>query len=430
MFSRLVPRHAELVAKLALRIINTPEFQRLRYIKQLGISYLVFPSANGTRFEHLLGTYHLAGLVMQNVRQYNPNIEYDIPELGGKTKINDFIIELVKIAALCHDLGHGFMSHLFDHIIEAIYDINTISHEERSYLLTKRILKRECSDIIDDNHINFINALIDPQLHHNNAIYQIVANKLNQVDVDKFDYLARDSYNLGYEKRFDALRIINEIIVDDNNNIAYPKHCGLDLLIMFHDRYMMHKRFYCHKTTKILELMVIEIIRCLAEIIDLKSMVHDLDLFCTLTDETFFTYLNILNSTNINENDHLLTRATYLMNKIKSRNLYKLIDELIDVEPCIIERFFYLNPSLIKDDFEIVYYNVGFVSENKADPFSSIFFYENKENRKTFVLDKKHISSIISEKYQERHYLIICKNDSIYQNALLCWNKYKKDFCI
>ena len=91
------------IDSIACSIIDTPIFQRLRNIHQTGVLYLVFPTATHTRFEHSIGTYHLATQLITNISNKQPELN-----------ITTEIIKLVGIAGLCHDLGHLMFSHLFD----------------------------------------------------------------------------------------------------------------------------------------------------------------------------------------------------------------------------------------------------------------------------------------------------------------------------
>ena len=91
---------------LELNIIDSSIFKRLQNIKQLGTCHYVFPGANHTRFSHSLGTCYLAGKLLESIHQRQPDIGITARE-----------IQLVKIAGLCHDLGHGPFSHTFDNVV-------------------------------------------------------------------------------------------------------------------------------------------------------------------------------------------------------------------------------------------------------------------------------------------------------------------------
>ena len=123
------------VDNIALSIIDTPEFQRLRHIHQGGVLYYVFPTANHSRFEHSIGTYHLAKKIINNIRKNQPN-------LG----ITDSIVKVISIAGLCHDLGHVMYSHLFDDIfLPKLSNFKKLGklaiHEYRSIVILKHVIE-------------------------------------------------------------------------------------------------------------------------------------------------------------------------------------------------------------------------------------------------------------------------------------------------
>ncbi|CAI8021447.1 Deoxynucleoside triphosphate triphosphohydrolase SAMHD1 [Geodia barretti] len=107
-FNDPVHGHIEL-HPLMVKFIDTPQFQRLRYIKQLGGAYYVFPGASHNRFEHSIGVGYLAGQMVESLKSKQP-------ELG----IDDKDVLCVKLAGLCHDLGHGPFSHLFEKAVKGL----------------------------------------------------------------------------------------------------------------------------------------------------------------------------------------------------------------------------------------------------------------------------------------------------------------------
>lgn len=418
------------VSPIALKIINTPEFQRMKRIKQLGLCNYVYPSATHTRFEHSIGTYHLASKMIEKIQQQYPTHEYQINELSPvKIPLTNKIAECIKIAALCHDIGHGPFSHIFDDLILDQHDHPNRHHEVRSCLITEILCKRELADELDDIHIGFIKSLIDPKDHHMGALYQIVANKLNGIDVDKFDYLARDTKTLGLRNCFNANRLINEFIIDHHGNIAYPKHCRMDIYDMFHSRYVMHKKVYSHKTVKIIELMLSDLIKKVDHIFGITKSINNMEDFCKLTDETIFNYIDmVINPPSfvhikMNEDDLALVKdANQIYQNIITRNLYQQVFEVIDhggeIKKFIEDYIEYLlnkYPHFNRNDFIIANFNVGYVSSDKKDPFDSIYFYNKKENDVTFKLRKNHICGLINDKLREIHWYLVCKNRDIYQ---------------
>lgn len=446
------------VSSIALKIIDTPEFQRLRDIKQLGLCHYVFPAAVHTRFQHSIGVYYLAGKMVEKIQKNYPDRIYNIPELG-ETKLTDFIGELIKIGGLCHDIGHSAFSHMFDDIMMTMTEHKNAEHEIRSCLIIDLICKKYLSTELNESHIKFIQSIVNPESHHIGAIYQIVSNYLNGIDVDKFDYLDRDSKALGMYKGFDSRRIIDEIVIDNHGNIAYPKHCANEIYDLFHTRYMMHKLVYNHKTTKIIESMIYDILKKIEPIFHLTDYIYNMEKFCKLNDNSIFFMLDFVvnpppySASQLSKSDLDIIKNAYdIYCNILNRKLYKCISHVIsapgnsdclknslglvsyETEPVTyLNRFIeYLKSENIPTiNLEIINAKIGFVSGNKKNPFDSIFFYDKKEPDSeknitvpSFILNKNQISIMLENDYVEKHHFLICKNRSEYPSIKLLYEQY------
>jgi deoxynucleoside triphosphate triphosphohydrolase SAMHD1 len=183
-------------------VIDTPQFQRLRELKQLGVSYYVYPGATHNRFEHSIGVCHLAGQWMTILKKSQPELE-----------ITDSDIKCVRLAGLTHDLGHGPFSHLFDGLfIPSIDPDSTWTHEEASVSMLQSIIDEKRSLDISPQELVFIKDLIlgRPSSSYPQAekafLFDIIANQRNSIDVDKFDYILRDCHNVGMKTPLDPTR--------------------------------------------------------------------------------------------------------------------------------------------------------------------------------------------------------------------------------
>lgn len=410
------------ISNIAMKIIETQEFQRLRNIKQMGASFYVFPSATHSRFEHSIGVYYLTGKLLDVLKSKYPNKIYNTHELNN-IMLNDYHTELIKIGGLCHDIGHGPYSHLFDLVMKNC-DIGEFDeHENRSCELVKIICQRELNDILSSQHINFICSIINPQNVHTGALYQIVSNYLNGIDVDKFDYLMRDAYNIGFKKSFDSRKIIDEIIIDENNNIVYARHCASEIYDMFHSRYMMHKQVYQHKTVKIIEIMIKDVIIKIDPILKISNKTKNMDEFCKLDDNTIFTLItDAINNPNEYTKDeyNILQDANNLYQNIIKRKFYKCIDDNNNKNK--MEKF--MIKSNHANDLQIVDTIIGMVSNN-TNPFDTTYFYDHKHSNKSFIMNKKDVSMMLTNgKVSEIHYYLICNNNKKYQEILNSYNLF------
>ena len=215
------------------KLIEHPYFQRLRRVSQLGLSYLVYPGAIHSRFHHAIGCMHLITKAIYQLRK------------KGHTISNEEA-ESLKIAILLHDIGHGPFSHALEHSI-----VTDISHEKLSYLFIEKLNKQFngkltlASKIFTNTHPKkFLHQLIDSQL-----------------DMDRLDYLKRDSFfsgvtegNIGTERIINMLNVVNdELVVEEKGIYSIEK-----FLIA---RRLMYWQVYLHKTVVSAENMLINILK-------------------------------------------------------------------------------------------------------------------------------------------------------------------------
>ncbi len=206
---------------LLLQIIQHPLFQRLTRIRQLGLTSLVFPGAQHTRFQHSLGAFHLMSEALLTLQQKG-------------TFIFDSEAEAVCAAILMHDIGHGPFSHVLEHTL-----VNGISHEEISLMMMEEI-NRDLG-----GQLNLAIAIFKGE-HPKPFLHQLISS---QLDMDRLDYLRRDSFFTGvHEGSIGSARIIKMLdVVDDHLCIDHKGIYSIENYLT--SRRLMYWQVYLHKTT-------------------------------------------------------------------------------------------------------------------------------------------------------------------------------------
>lgn len=219
-------------SELVFDLIEHPTFQRLRRIKQLGLSYLVFPGANHSRFEHAIGASYLMRQAITVLR------------LKGH-EITDEEAEAVTVAILLHDIGHAPFSHVLENTLV------DIAHEEISLLLMNQ-LNHEFGGKLDLAIRIFTNNYKKQFLHH------LVSS---QLDMDRLDYLSRDSFftgvaegTIGIDRIIKMLNVWNDKLVVDIKGIY-----SIEKFLI--SRRLMYWQVYLHKTVVSAESLLINVLK-------------------------------------------------------------------------------------------------------------------------------------------------------------------------
>ena len=213
---------------LEFDIIDTPEFQRLRRIKQLGTTYLVYPSANHTRFEHSIGALHLAGRIADRLM------------LPDEERRN------VRIAAILHDIGHGPLSHSSEELLSRYLGL---SHENIAVDII--INDSNISKILEKNGIE--PATISRIISEDSGYLSKIIS--SEFDVDRMDYLVRDAHHTGVAYGIiDLDRLINTLEIS-GNSLAVNERGLKAVEALLVARFLMIPTVYLHHTSRIADAM-------------------------------------------------------------------------------------------------------------------------------------------------------------------------------
>jgi HD superfamily phosphohydrolase len=239
------PIHKKIIIehKLILDIIACKEFQRLHKLRQLGGSYVIFPSAKHSRYEHSLGVYSITRDIISRV------VKDQLPE---QEKL------IVLLAALLHDIGHGPYSHTFNsfhHVDHEDYSINIIKDKSEinaCLVAYNPTFPKRIAQILKKQHpLEFVNQIIS-----------------SQVDADRMDYLLRDSYfsGLGYGT-FDYDRIVSNMEIVNNKLVFLYKSLSA-IENFFVGRFHINKQLYQHPLCMCFETMLTKIMKRISFLYD------------------------------------------------------------------------------------------------------------------------------------------------------------------
>ncbi|MGQ1946326.1 HD domain-containing protein [Geofilum sp. OHC36d9] len=219
--------------ELLFDLIEHPFLQRLRWIKQLGMTPLVYPGATHTRFQHTIGCMHLMSAAVDTLRQKGHDI-------------TDEESQAVHAAILMHDLGHGPFSHVLESAL-----VQGVHHEDISLLFMERLnqqFKGALTMAID----------IFTNRYHKHFLHQLVSS---QLDMDRLDYLRRDSFYTGVSEGVISSDRIIKMLNIHNDQLAVEAKGIYSIEKFLIARRLMYWQVYLHKTALVAERMLINIFR-------------------------------------------------------------------------------------------------------------------------------------------------------------------------
>ncbi|KAK6139217.1 hypothetical protein DH2020_027037 [Rehmannia glutinosa] len=362
---------------LSLKFVDTEQFQRLRDLKQLGLSYMVYPGAVHSRFEHSLGVYWLASEAINRLKNYQ-GLELDIDRFDTQT---------VKIAGLLHDIGHGPFSHMFEReFLPRVLHGLKWSHEEMSLKMIDYVVDEHSIDI-DSESLKKVKELIiasengaSKTFKEKLFLYDIVANGRNGIDVDKFDYIVRDSRACGLGCNFQFQSTFYSVVSFElgGNNLTMSPFQAI-------------------------ELMFVDAITKANDVLHISSYIDEPAQYWKL-DDTILKTIETSSCQDLKESRDLVLR-------IRRRDLYQFCNEFAvpkenlvhfkKVTPQdIVCSQNSRHPTLHEEDIAVSNVRID-LTRGRNNPLESISFFKDYDSSEKFTIKDDLVSHLLPTSYQD-----------------------------
>ncbi|KAK7201963.1 HD domain containing protein [Novymonas esmeraldas] len=340
-----------------IRILtDSPVVQRLRDLKQLGSSYYVYPGATHSRFEHSLGVCYLGmelyGSIVDSHREERR--DFGVPQIAALSReAARKDMHCVGIAGLCHDLGHGPLSHLFEPFVRSSAlstetALRNWSHEQASIMMLRKLWTEKEAELaglgFTEVDLRFVELLIEGlapgkqwptnvgRAEWARFTTEIVANKRSGLDVDKIDYIQRDSVACLGATTFVSMRRLFQgarVVLSEagETSIGYPDKLDGIIEEIFLARSHLHHIVYQHRVTKIIDLMTLDSLRAAGDALvvsDGHGGTKPLRA-CVLDPDTYVHASDWIIQAILHNGDPKVAKARGILQRIQCRQLYTSI---------------------------------------------------------------------------------------------------------
>jgi HD superfamily phosphohydrolase len=291
------------ITEVEREIIDSPFLQRLRRIHQLAGAYLVYPGAVHTRFDHVVGAMHVAGLMAES--------------LASRSDLNPDQVQEIRLAALLHDVGHGPFSHMYEEVLAEKTDV---THEDISQRIVRETKIKDSLEKHGFSSKKMSGFCVGKETSRPPYMNEMIAGGLS---ADIMDYLLRDSYFTGVEYgRVDIHRVIDSVgVVKRHLAINQAALYSFEALLIA--RYEMFKTVYFHRTVRAAELMLVHSMMLADEELHLTDL-STMDNYLQLTDENVLEKLS-----NVEGKSPQLKQAKKLAQDFRDRRLVKCVFERV-----------------------------------------------------------------------------------------------------
>jgi HD superfamily phosphohydrolase len=368
--------------ELMMRLIDTGEFQRLRRIKQLGLGLYTYQGAEHSRFTHSLGAFHLMTRVLDR--------------LGERYEIDAADRMAARAAALLHDVGHGSFSHVMEKVLNFHHERWTVDVLLSESTEIGKLLRSHSSDLPEK-----VASIIEGKFRPS-ALAQLVSS---QLDVDRMDYLLRDSLMTGAKYGiYDLEWIINALAIDEAADRIYVEARGVYAVEEYlQARYYMFRQVYFHRTLRSAEAVLRSIVRRALQLFDEgKEVWHAggtaFEKILRREPLTITEHLQIDDSDFVfhvkqwqNSSDHILSDLSH---RFIARRLFKAID--LDMPQDQRAEFLATaRQSVEKAGFDPEYY---FIEDRASDvPYYNYYAAEKAEPKTHIYVESGYASPRIRE---------------------------------